>query len=444
MMRKNKLGLLSLSLFAVSALLTSCGPNTHVSDWTKVEFTELPETVIGTNLEITAGKLDQYAEDNPLRIALVTDSGTLNDHSFNEASWKGVNEFAEKNGGGTIGSDNMVSTGKIQTHYYQPAENAYDTNGRLAAMRTAVTEFGADVIVLPGYLFQGAIKMAIENTNTFGDVHLLALDCVQEDDRYQPYEYTDNVTSVIYREEQAGWLAGYAAVQDGYRNLGFVGGMPVPAVIRYGSGYVQGAAYAAQELGLETPVNVQYYYSGEFAATTEATQFATSWYQNKTAEIIFACGGAVYQSVVQASIANNNAPWIGVDVNQHADTSLGAETLGALKTSAMKNLQQSVEVLLTSWVNNDGAWEENLAAKVNTVGVQSGMCKLPTPKEDGDPDCWGFENFTIEEYNAIYAKLKSGEIKVNSNSINDNDEGTGLAQNNFGVNPEYAVVNYIG
>ena len=93
MMRKNKLGLLSLSLFAVSALLTSCGPNTHVSDWTKVEFTELPETVIGTNLEITAGKLDQYTEDNLLRIALVTDSGTLNDHSFNEASWKTLKTF---------------------------------------------------------------------------------------------------------------------------------------------------------------------------------------------------------------------------------------------------------------------------------------------------------------------------------------------------------------
>lgn len=434
-MKKNRLGMMVFSMLSVVAFATSCGGTAGG----EVIFEELPETDIGTNTTVTDTALSGYSESKPLKIALVTDSGTLNDHSFNESAWNGVNEFAVNNGDGKVGENNMVSTGSIQTMYYQPADDAYDTDGRLDAMREAATKFKANIIVLPGYLFQGAIKKAIEEEETFGDVQLLALDCVKEDDDYKPYEYTDNVTSVIYREEQSGFLAGYAAVMDGYRKLGFVGGMAVPAVVRYGSGYVQGAAYAAEQLKLESPVSVQYYYAGQFAATPEATQYATSWYANDTADIIFACGGAVYQSVVQASIANDNAPWIGVDVNQHADTSLSAETREALKTSAMKNLTFATQVLLTTCVNEGLSWGDTLAGKVVTVGASDEMVKLPTPDKDDDPDCWGFENFTVEEYNAFYEDVKSGKIKVNSFSDNEI-----LSANNFGVDAAYCTVNYIG
>ncbi len=438
-MKKNRLAGMALSLFAVVGFATSCGGNS-LGDWTSVKFEELQETNIGTNTTLEAGALDEYSESNPLRLALVTDSGTLNDHSFNESAWLGVNTFAVNNGGGKIDPEtNTVKTGKIHTQYYQPAEDAYDTQGRLAAMREAATQFKADVIVLPGYLFQGAIKEAIADEATFGDIELLALDCVKEDDNYQAYEYTDEVTSVIYREEQSGFLAGYAAVMDGYRKLGFIGGMAVPAVVRYGSGYVQGAAKAAEELGLSDPINVQYYYAGQFAATPEATSYASSWYSNDTADIIFACGGAVYQSVVEASNANGNAPWIGVDVNQHADTTLGDAVRGALKTSAMKNLTFATQVLLTTWVNEGFKWSDTLAGNVVTVGASSDMVKLPTPEADKDTGCWGFEEFTEAQYNELYADVKSGTVKVNS--FSDNDV---LSKNNFGVNPEYCVVNYIG
>lgn len=438
-MKKNRLGFMALSMLSVVAFATSCGGGTGTGG--EVPFEELSETDIGTNIKVNDGALSGYSEGNPLRIALVTDSGTLNDHSFNESAWNGVNQFAVKNGGGSITTENnanIVKNGSIQTMYYQPANDAYDTAGRLAAMREAATKFGANIIVLPGYLFQGAIKEAIADTKTFGDIQILALDCVKEGDDYKPYEYTDNVTSVIYREEQSGFLAGYAAVMDGYRKLGFVGGMAVPAVVRYGSGYVQGAAYAAEQLGLEAPVNVQYYYAGQFAATPEATQYATSWYANDTADIVFACGGAVYQSVVQASIANNNAPWIGVDVNQHADVSLSAGSREALKTSAMKNLTFATQVLLATCVNEGLSWGDTLAGNVVTVGASNEMVKLPTPEEDKDPDCWGFENFTVEEYNTFYEDVKTGKVKVNSYSDNEV-----LSANNFGVDPAYCTVNYI-
>lgn len=411
----------------------------------EMEFFELEETDVGTNDVVTEEKLAAlgYTETNPLRIALVTDSGTLNDHSFNESAWNGVNQFATENGNGTVDSaSNTVTTGLIQTMYYQPAKDGYNTQGRLTAMRSA-RDWGADVIVLPGFLFQSAIKAAIDD-GSFNDIAILALDCVKEDsdNGNAAFEFTDNITSVIYREEQSGFLAGYGAVMDGYRQLGYVGGMAVPAVVRYGSGFCQGADYAAKELGLtvdedgNAPITIQYYYAGEFAATAAATQNATTWYNNGT-EVIFAAGGAVYQSVTSAvTSVTGDKKWIGVDVNQHADSSLG-EAQDLCITSAMKNLTQTTKILLADWANNDQAWNDSMAGEVITVGAKSGNCVLPTPETTGDEGCWGFETFTVDEYNEVLADLQNGTIKVNSFS-----EDAVLSVNNFGCS-ELVKVNYI-
>lgn len=428
-MKKKSINFLALTLSVLT--LASCG-GTGVGE---LEFFENDEIDIGTVRTVESGKLSAYSESNPLRIALVTDSGTLDDHSFNQSAWEGVNAFATTNGAGTIGSNNMVETGTIQTHYYQPAENNYDTQGRLAAMRTAV-EWGAKIIALPGYLFQPAIKLAIED-DAFDNVALLALDCVAEDsdNNNAAFEFSDNVTSVIYREEQSGFLAGYAAVKEGYRKLGFCGGMAVPAVVRYGSGYVQGAEYAATQLGLEDEsIEMHYFYAGQFAATPRATELCTTWYNSGT-EVIFGCGGAVYQSVVAGSVAAGGKPWIGVDVNQHADTTIGGAEEDCI-TSAMKNLKETTEVLLASYVNNNMTWPDALKAKVVTVGAKSNNCVLPTPETTGDDGCWGFTNFKQEDYDSLLADIKAGKIKINSNSDSAN-----LVGNNFGATK--VKVNYI-
>lgn len=423
--------------------LVSCGPSYTIGElYDKVPFEELTETTIGSETKVKDTELAKYSNDNPLKIALVTDSGTLNDHSFNESAYNGLLDFASKNGGGTVNKNNVISDGKIQAMYYQPAEGQYTTQGRYTVMKEAVTTGGAKVLVLPGYLFQGAIKLAIAD-EAFKNVAILALDCVKQDDAYNPYEYTENVTSVIYREEQSGFLAGYAAVSDGYRKLGFVGGMAVPAVVRFGSGWVQGAAAAAKDLNLENPVSMQYYYAGKFEATDGATAAASSWYANDNAEIIFACGGAVYQSVVQAvkSNPNKNPAWVGVDTNQHADTTLGDDVLATLKTSAMKNLRMSVEVMLASYMNEGGKWNSTFAKNVITVGAQSNMCKLPTEEEDNDPGVWGFKNYTVDQYKQLYKKLQDGEIKVNSFTGND-EYPLEEIQYNFGVDPKFLQVTF--
>lgn len=357
--------------------------------------------------------------DDALKIALVTDSGTLNDHNFNQTSWEAVNDWAVANGGGTV-KNNIVSNGSIHTMYYQPTSSSaeFTTAERVAAVEAAV-EWGAKFVVLPGYLFQPVVKQVQER---YKDVCFLALDCVNQDSDNDYTEYTlgANVSMTQYQEEQAGFLAGYGAVKDGLTKLGFIGGMAVPAVQRYGYGYVQGAEKAATELGLaDGSVKMDYYYAGAFASTTEATEFATSWYNNGT-ETIFACGGAVYNSVTTGlSQATNKdgKSWIGVDTNQHADTSIQpAGTREKLLTSAMKGLGTSIKEALTSWKDNENKFDAKHSAKIQTLGINQDAVALPTEATTGDKGCWGFKKWTEADYAKLVADMKAGTVTVSNDT----------------------------
>lgn len=357
--------------------------------------------------------------DDALKIALVTDSGTLNDHNFNQTSWEAVNDWAVANGGGTV-KNNIVSNGSIHTMYYQPTSSSaeFTTAERVAAVEAAV-EWGAKFVVLPGYLFQPVVKQVQER---YKDVCFLALDCVNQDsdNDYTEYKLEANVSMTQYQEEQAGFLAGYGAVKDGLTKLGFIGGMAVPAVQRYGYGYVQGAEKAATELGLaDGSVKIDYYYAGAFASTTEATEFATSWYNNGT-ETIFACGGAVYNSVTTGlSQATNKdgKSWIGVDTNQHADTSIQpAGTREKLLTSAMKGLGTSIKEALTSWKDNENKFDAKHSAKIQTLGINQDAVALPTEATTGDKGCWGFKKWTEADYAKLVADMKAGTVTVSNDT----------------------------
>ncbi|MCI6216426.1 MAG: BMP family ABC transporter substrate-binding protein [Mollicutes bacterium] len=357
--------------------------------------------------------------DDALKIALVTDSGTLNDHNFNQTSWEAVNDWAVANGGGTV-KNNIVSNGSIHTMYYQPTSSSaeFTTAERVAAVEAAV-EWGAKFVVLPGYLFQPVVKQV---QGRYKDVCFLALDCVNQDsdNDYTEYKLEANVSMTQYQEEQAGFLAGYGAVKDGLTKLGFIGGMAVPAVQRYGYGYVQGAEKAATELGLaDGSVKMDYYYAGAFASTTEATEFATSWYNNGT-ETIFACGGAVYNSVTTGlSQATNKdgKSWIGVDTNQHADTSIQpAGTREKLLTSAMKGLGTSIKEALTSWKDNENKFDAKHSAKIQTLGINQDAVALPTEATTGDKGCWGFKKWTEADYAKLVADMKAGTVTVSNDT----------------------------
>lgn len=331
----------------------------------------------------SAALLAGCGEEKTPVLAVVTDVGSINDHSFNEACYKGMVDFAEENDLGYA--------------YYQPTENS--TANRVATIDTAV-EKGAEVIVLPGYLFNSTVKIVQDK---YPDVHFLGVDVdpSDTDNNYASYEFADNVTSLKYYENEAGFFAGYAAVMEGYTKIGFLGGMSVPAVVKYGQGYLFGAEKAAEAKGLDDgAIQVNYTYAGGFSPTTDIQTAMSSWYTAGT-EVIFSCGGGIYSSVVQAATtANGNLAEgektkavIGVDVDQHLDSDL-------IITSAMKNMEPTVKEYLEKLYDNNMAWPDEYAGTTVTLGVDDGAVGLPT-----DEASWKLQNWTVEEYEALYADV---------------------------------------
>ena len=291
-------------------------------------------------------------------IAVVTDIGQLRDGGFNEGTYTGVENYAKANN---------------KTYaYYQPknGNNATDDD-RVAAMEQAI-ENGAKVIVTPGFLQQAALdQVATANP----DVKFMFID---------GWNFgKSNVTAVSYKEEESGFLAGYAAVKDGYTKLGgtFGGGGANDACNRFAYGYVQGINAAAKEMNLLTPVEVKisFNYGASFSASPELATQISGWYKSGT-QIVFSCGGSMLQSVKSAAAENEGAMIIGVDVDQASESD-------RVLTSAVKGLAASVEKILGEYYA--GKWDELLADKTSNLGAADNATGLPTADAS-----WRFKSFT--------------------------------------------------
>lgn len=303
-------------------------------------------------------------------IAMITDIGSIDDKSFNQGTWEGIVAFAKDKG--------------ITHKYYKPTEQS--TDAYLAAIQLAV-EGGAKVIVTPGFLFEEPIYLA---QDLYEDVTFVLIDGNPHNADYTEYRTNKNAVGVVFAEEQSGYLAGYAAVKDGYTKLGFMGGMAVPAVVRYGYGFVQGAEAAAAEMGIAN-IDMKYHYTGNFDPSPEAQTLAASWYAEGT-QVIFGCGGGVGNSVMSAAEAAG-AKVIGVDVDQSSES----ETV---ITSAMKGLAAAVQSLLGEYYDGKFPGGESLIYAADMEGVQLPM---ETSK---------FNTFSQADYDAIYAKLAANEITL--------------------------------
>lgn len=326
---------------------------------------------------------DAGASGDDFELALITDVGTIDDKSFNQGSWEGLVWYAKEN--------------NITHKYYQPAEKT--TDAYLASIDLAVSA-GAKVIVTPGYLFEPAVFIA---QSTYPDVKFVLIDGSPNNGDYDgdfQAEVADNTYAVFYAEEQAGFLAGYAAVKEGYTKLGFMGGMAVPAVVKFGYGFVQGAEFAAEEMGIGS-IDMKYNYTGGFSATPEVQSRAASWFESGT-EVIFACGGAVGNSVMAAAEAAGGKV-IGVDVDQSGESD-------TVITSSLKMLQKSVYDAIAAYYNDSfpGGQTANLGADVEGVGLPMDTSK--------------FETFTQEDYDAIYSQLSNDEIEILGNVNAAGDE----------------------
>lgn len=360
---------------AAVSVLTACGSSSSTASSTAASSSTASSAASGEAAEGTAVSY----------VALCCDTGTIDDESFNQACWTAVQNYMGDN-----------------CQYYIPEADASDED-RETMIRQAVND-GADTVVCVGYLYGASLAWAAEQ---YPDTRFIAIDVTQAD--IGTDTIPANCYCITFKEEQAGYLAGYAIAKDGFTKLGFLGGMAVPAVIRYGYGYIQGIDAAAQETG--NAVEVNYYYGGQFYGDANITSRMEGWYTSGT-EVVFACGGGIYTSALEAAIKSNGYV-IGVDVDQNyigangvAD---GTYSYNPFITSAMKQLTVAVEAALGNI--DDGEWT-TIAATNGNFGLEEGdYVGLPTAE-----DSWNFRTFTVEEYEAVKAKIASGEIVVDNSS----------------------------
>ena len=359
---------LALMLALVMVLsLAACGGNTN---------TETTEPVTDGGEEVA---------EVAMKVAMITDYGDITDQSFNQTTYEAAKAFCEANG--------------LDFQYYKPGSDS-DTD-RISSIEKAIDE-GFNVIIMPGYAFGPAIQQVAPE---YSDITFIALDVSEGDIGDLAANVPANLYCAVYQEELCGYMAGYAAVKLGYKKLGYLGGMAVPAVVRYGYGFVQGADAAAAELGL-TDVEIKYVYGNQFYGDADITAYMDTWFAAGT-EIVFACGGGIFTSAGEAA-AKVGGKVIGVDVDQKG-TIDGLYGDGITVTSAMKGLAATVNAELTAV--NGGKFE---GGKVENLGLVG---------EDPDanfvqiaPSTQFADGFTQDDYKALVAKMFKGEITV-SNAI---------------------------
>lgn len=345
------------------------------------------------------------ASEQKMKVAMVTDSGDITDQSFNQMTYEACKAWGKEN--------------DIEFNYYKPQSDSDEA--RTASVDQAVAD-GANVIVLSGYVFAPTV---IDESDLYPEVKFLALDVsagdicqkgIGEGYDYNPDHYNvtdyyneDNVYCCTYQEELSGFMAGYAAVMLGYRHLGFLGGMSVPAVNRYGYGYVQGADAAAKELGITDEVQVEYVCGGQFYGDADITAYMDTWYGSKGVEVVFACGGGIYTSAAEAAVKTGGKV-IGVDLDQ--SVTINEYKDGLTVTSAMKGLQVTIDNVLDAILNDE--WDEYVG-KIENLGMES-----PDPAENyvqlpEETTQWD-DTFTKEDYQKLVERMYNGEHEVSSDS----------------------------
>lgn len=322
---------------------------------------------------------EMTSADGKYQIAFVTDVGQLKDKSFNQGTFDGVKLYA-------------ANAGKSYK-YYQPAGGDQATDDdRYDAMKLAADN-GAEVIVCAGFMQGTALAKAAAE---FPDVKFVFIDGWALG--------MNNVAGICFREEQCGYLAGYAAVMDGYTKLGFCGGGggTNAACDRYGYGFVQGADAAAAELGVQVEMNYSWLYGSSFQASNELQTMAAGWYTNGT-EVIFACGGSMFQSIAAAASAEDAAV-IGVDVDQSFESP-------TVITSAMKGIGEAAQQALKAAETED-SWNAFIGDgnTAITLGAAEGAVGLPTAT-------WSLEGWTVADYEAKLADIVSGKVVVDDADV---------------------------
>lgn len=300
------------------------------------------------------------------QVALIVGAAdTIDDRGFFQSTWEGIQEFCTAN--------------DLTYTYYQPTENTEDALYEvidLAALN------GAEIIVTTGGGFIGMME------NVFAAYPNLYFICNET-----PFTVpAENSVIYIFQSQESAFIAGVAAVTEGYKEIGIIGGVPIPPVNRPTFGFVQGVNWAAGEQGIDD-INLKVWYCNSLEQSPDAQTYAASWFQSGTELIAAFCGGAAIS--VFAGAEASNGLCIGADTDQStvSDTVI---------TSNLKEVRQSTVDGLQLWL--DGNFSEVGGSLLNMGLAEGGMAL--------EMDNAKFSVFTQEQYDDLYQRIVSGEFTI--------------------------------
>lgn len=333
-------------------------------------------TLIPTSQEDVEGDLYGDYRTEGGEIAFISD-GIVMDGSYNEAVYKGIQTYALAAG---VSFSYYIVNGDTLECYVEAIERAVSSQ--------------AKVVVCVGYDFGESVGLL---QKLHPQTSFLMIDSRPVDAEGDDIDIADNVHCVFFQEEESGYLAGYLAVMEGYRSLGFIGGKEEPSVIRYGYGYLQGINDAAEDMEL-TDVTVNYWYANTYQPGQEISDKASEWYSEGT-EIIFSCGGSLYQSVLEAA-EQGDGLLIGVDVDQ-------SQLSQRFVTSALKDLSHAVVISLDDYYASGGRWSGEFAGQEILYGAKEDCVGVPVMNTE-----WRFKLVTKDDYYKLLRQVKFKEILV--------------------------------
>jgi basic membrane protein A len=317
------------------------------------------------------------------KVGMVTDSGTIDDKSFNQGTWEGVKKAAQEL---SLDSKYLKPAGQTEADYTKEIGNLYDA--------------GFKFIVTPGFKFETAI---FKSQDKYKDAKFVLLDGSPNDGKGKT-EVKSNTVNIFFAEHESGFLAGVAAaLQLKEGDAGFIGGMPIPPVQKFNWGFQQGVKYANDNLGTKItikPENV--IYQGSFDNLAAGGQLAAQMYDRGVKVIFCAAGGVGVGAIKEAKTraSGGKEVWIvGVDSDQFAD-GVYKDDKSVILTSAMKKVNQAAYDMIKAEADGKFPGGQTLTfdSKNNGVGLPE---KNPNLTDE-----------TVTKVNDVFKKLQSGEIKV--------------------------------
>lgn len=299
-------------------------------------------------------------------VGMVTDVGGVNDQSFNQSAWEGLQKFEQD-----TGAKASYLESQQETNYGPNLDKMVDANN--------------DLIWGIGYMMADAVLNAAKASpnQSFAIV----------DNAYD--ETPANLTAVVFRAQEPSFLVGYLAAKTTKTGkVGFVGGMQSAVIDQFEYGYRAGVAYASKSMGKDVEVIVQY--ADSFSDDAKGKAIATSMYTNG-ADIVFHAAGGVGIGVIQAA-ADMDKLAIGVDRDQ---AYLAPDNV---MSSAMKLVGQAMYD-----VSNRAANGEKTGGQTLAYGIKEGACGIPA-YEGSTANL--VDKAAYDEAMEAEKKIISGEIEV--------------------------------